>query len=163
MGEKHPIEGMMFTAMQGLKDMIDVNTIVGDPVTTPDGSVIIPISKVSLGFGVGGSEFEKNKSIKSDPVNPTDNMFGGGSAGGISLSPVAFLVVGGGTIRLISAYPENSSVDRLLDMVPAAIDKISELFAKKEAKEEKAAREAAADDFDPEDYIHVTPPEDLDD
>ncbi|MEG1880416.1 MAG: spore germination protein GerW family protein, partial [Oscillospiraceae bacterium] len=58
MGEKHPIEGIMYTAMQGLKDMIDVNTIVGEAVTTPDGSVIIPISKVAVGFGVGGSEFE---------------------------------------------------------------------------------------------------------
>ena len=59
MADKHPIEGIMYTALQGLKDMIDVNTIVGDAITTPDGSVIIPISKVALGFGVGGTEFEK--------------------------------------------------------------------------------------------------------
>ncbi|MEG2669243.1 MAG: GerW family sporulation protein, partial [Oscillospiraceae bacterium] len=101
MGEKHPIEGIMYTAMQGLKDMIDVNTIVGEAVTTPDGSVIIPISKVAVGFGVGGSEFENAKNLKASATEAPDNMFGGGTGGGISLSPVAFLVVGGGQIRLI--------------------------------------------------------------
>ncbi len=150
MEEKHPIEGIMFTAMQGLKSMIDVNTIVGDPVTTPDGSVIIPISKVSLGFGVGGTEFEAKKKIKADPEKPGQNMFGGGSAGGVSVSPVAFLVVGGGKVRLISASPDNTSVDRLLDMVPTAIDKISEFFSNR--KGQKVEKD---DDFNPEDYLNV--------
>ena len=67
---KHPIEGIMYTALQGLKDMIDVNTIVGDPITTPDGTVIIPISKVALGFGVGGSEFEKFRTGKESGQAP---------------------------------------------------------------------------------------------
>lgn len=147
---KHPIEGIMFTAMQGLKSMIDVNTIVGDPVTTPDGSVIIPISKVSLGFGVGGSEFEAKNNIKADPAKAGQNMFGGGSAGGVSVAPVAFLVVGGGRVRLISASPDNTSVDRLLDMVPGAIDKISELFFSKKSKKVEED-----DDFNPQDYLNV--------
>ena len=127
MADKHPIEGIMYTALQGLKDMIDVNTIVGDAITTPDGSVIIPISKVALGFGVGGTEFEKFNAKKFDGGEPK-NMFGGGTGGGISLTPEAFLVVGNGKIRMISVTPQNGVYDRLLDPAPAAIDKIAEIF-----------------------------------
>ncbi len=127
MADKHPIEGIMYTALQGLKDMIDVNTIVGDAITTPDGSVIIPISKVALGFGVGGTEFEKFNAKKFDGGEPK-NMFGGGTGGGISLTPEAFLVVGNGKIRMISVTPQNGVYDRLLDLAPAAIDKIAEIF-----------------------------------
>lgn len=126
MDEKHPIEGIMYSALQGLRDMIDVNTIVGDPVSTPDGTVIIPISKVSMGFGVGGSEFEARK--KSDTVPPRD-MFGGGTAGGVSLTPVAFLVVGNGQMRMMPVTPENTIYDRLLDLAPGAIDKIVNMFS----------------------------------
>lgn len=126
MEEKHPIEGIMYSALQGLRDMIDVNTIVGDPVSTADGTVIIPISKVSMGFGVGGSEFEARK--KTDSSAPRD-MFGGGTAGGVSLTPVAFLVVGNGQMRMMPVTPENSVYDRLLDMAPGAIDKIVNLFS----------------------------------
>lgn len=133
MADKHPIEGIMYTALQGLKDMIDVNTIVGDAITTPDGSVIIPISKVAIGFGVGGTEFEKFNAKKSDSTEPK-NMFGGGTGGGISLTPEAFLVVGNGKIRMISVTPQNGIYDRLLDMAPVAIDKVAELF-KKDKKE----------------------------
>ncbi len=127
MADKHPIEGIMYTALQGLKDMIDVNTIVGDAITTPDGSVIIPISKVALGFGVGGTEFEKYNAKKYDNGEPK-NMFGGGTGGGISLTPEAFLVVGNGKIRMISVTPQNGIYDRLLDLVPSAIDKVAEMF-----------------------------------
>ena len=100
MAEKHPIEGIMYTALQGLKDMIDVNTIVGDAIATPDGSVIIPISKVAIGFAVGGSEFERYNAKKSS-VDEPKSMFGGATGGGISLSPEGFLVVGNGKIRMI--------------------------------------------------------------
>ena len=129
MADKHPIEGIMYTALQGLKDMIDVNTIVGDAITTPDGSVIIPISKVALGFGVGGTEFEKFNAKKFDGGEPK-NMFGGGTGGGISLTPEAFLVVGNGKIRMISVNEKSGIYDRLLDIAPTAIDKVSELFKK---------------------------------
>ncbi len=131
MAEQHPIQGLMYTAMQSIRDMIDVNTIVGDPVESPDGTVIIPISKVGLGFGVGGSDYAADKS--SDK-----NMFGGGAGGGVSITPVAFMVVGKGQIRLMPVNPENNIYDRILDMIPVAIDKITELkdsfTAKKEAK-----------------------------
>lgn len=127
MSDKHPIEGIMYTALHGLKEMIDVNTIVGDAITSPDGSVIIPISKVAIGFGVGGSEFEKFNAKKADPNEPK-TLFGGGTGGGISLTPEAFLVVGNGKIRMISVTPQNSIYDRLMDFAPDAIDKVCELF-----------------------------------
>lgn len=132
MADKHPIEGIMYTALQGLKEMIDVNTIVGDPITSPDGTVIIPISKVAIGFGVGGSEFEKLNTKKGD--GEPKNMFGGGTGGGISLTPEAFLVVGNGKIRMISVTPQNSIYDRLVDIVPDAIDKVAEVFKPKGEK-----------------------------
>ena len=132
MADKHPIEGIMYTALQGLKSMIDVNTIVGDAITSPDGSVIIPISKVAIGFGVGGTEFEKFNAKKSDASGEPKNMFGGGTGGGISLTPEAFLVVGNGKIRMISVTPQNSIYDRLVDIVPDAIDRIAEMIKPKD-------------------------------
>lgn len=140
---KHPIEGMMYTALQGLKEMIDVNTIVGDAIEVPDGSVIIPISKVALGFGVGGSEFEKFRSSKNEDPK---NMFGGGTGGGISLTPEAFLVVGNGKIRMLSVTPQNGIYDRLLDLAPDAIDKVTELFRRNKKTE------VTIDDLDEEDF-----------
>ncbi len=126
--DKHPIEGLMGSALQGLREMIDVNAIVGAPINTPDGSVIMPISKVALGFGVGGSEFPKNKKLLSDGENPS-NMFGGGTGGGLSLTPVGFLIVGNGKIRMVPVSEQNSIYDRIIDAVPTAIDKVSEFVA----------------------------------
>lgn len=119
MGENHPIEGLMETAMESLKAMVDVNTILGDPVETPDGHIIVPVSRVSFGFAAGGTEFETKNDDKSDGELP----FGGGSGGGISLNPVAFLVVGNNQVRLLPV--DNSAIyDRLLDMVPKVIEQI---------------------------------------
>ncbi|MBQ4145721.1 MAG: GerW family sporulation protein [Clostridia bacterium] len=147
---KHPIEGIMYTALEGLKGMIDVNTIVGDAITTPDGTVIIPISKVAIGFGVGGSKYEKfNKSGKSDEA--PKNMFGGATGGGISLTPEAFLVVGNGKIRMISVTPQNSIYDRLLDFAPEAIDKVADLFNRKKDIE------VTPEDLDEEDFEAQNP------
>ncbi len=137
MAEQHPIQGLMYTAMQSIRDMIDVNTIVGDPVETPDGTVIIPISKVGLGFGVGGSDHSAEKTPDDRPA-----MFGGGAGGGVSITPVAFMVVGKGQIRLMPVNPNSTIYDRILDMVPSAIDKLIEgteyvkntIKAKKEEK-----------------------------
>ena len=82
----HPIQGLMTTAMENLKEMIDVNTIIGEPVETPDGGVILTVSKVGFGFAMGGSEFSGSSSSDELP-------FGGGSGGGVSITPIAFLVV----------------------------------------------------------------------
>ena len=92
----HPIQGLMTTAMENLKEMIDVNTIIGDPVETPDGSVIITVSKVGFGFAAGGSEFmmDSRRSSGGSKVPRSQRMpFGGGSGGGVSITPIAFLIV----------------------------------------------------------------------
>ena len=119
--QPHAIEGLMQTAMESLKEMVDVNTILGDPVETPDGSVIVPVSRVSVGFAAGGSEFEAENGNGGYP-------FGGGSGAGISLQPVAFLVVGQGQIRLLP-IDKNAIFDRLLDMAPEVVDRIQSMFA----------------------------------
>ena len=121
MAEQHPIQGLMYTAMQSIRDMIDVNTIVGDAVQTPDGTVIIPISKVGLGFAVGGSDYKPQDGKAEDA-----KLFGGGAGGGVSITPVAFMVVGKGQMRLMPVSPETNVYDRLLDMIPMAIDKIAD-------------------------------------
>ncbi len=144
MAEQHPVQGLMYTAMQSIKEMIDVNTIVGDPVETADGTLLIPISKVSLGFGVGGSDHSAAKTPADKPA-----MFGGGVAGGVSIAPVAFMVVGKGQIRLIPVNPETTIYDRIFDMIPVAIDKIAELkdsFVSKKDKS-KGAIVSVDDDF----------------
>jgi sporulation protein YtfJ len=119
MAEQHPIQGLMYTAMQSIKEIVDVNTIVGDAVQTPDGTIIIPISSVKLGFAVGGSEYGGAKKAESNK-----NNFGGGSGGGVSISPVAFLVAGEGRVRLMSVNQKTSIYDKVLDIVPSAIDKL---------------------------------------
>jgi sporulation protein YtfJ len=115
---KHPIEGLMQTAMESIKTMVNVNTILGDPVETPDGSVIVPVSRISLGFAAGGTEYEveEKKEQKGFP-------FGGGTGAGISVNPVAFLVVGQGQVRLMPV-DGNAVVDRLIDMAPRLFEQI---------------------------------------
>lgn len=120
MAEQHPIQGLMYTAMQSIKEIVDVNTIVGEAVQTPDGTVIIPISSVKLGFAVGGSEYG---GAKKTAENAKSN-FGGGAGGGVSISPVAFLVAGEGRVRVMSVNQKTSIYDKVLDVVPTAIDKL---------------------------------------
>ncbi|WHH59444.1 GerW family sporulation protein [Petroclostridium sp. X23] len=128
---EHPIEGLMSTAMQSIKEMVDVNTIVGDAVEAPDGTVIIPISKVSFGFAAGGSEFGRSVKEKDDDKESVSKMpFGGGSGAGVTIQPVAFMVVGQGQIKLLPVNT-NSSVDKILDLVPDLIEKINESVRKK--------------------------------
>ena len=159
LSDKHPIEGLMSSAMQGLKEMIDVNTIVGSPITTSDGTVIMPISKVALGFGVGGSEFPKNKKLLSGEQEEVNNLFGGGTGGGLSLTPVGFLVVGNGTIRMVPVSEENSIYDRIIDAVPTAIDKIREIISSAKGKSnvvvdhEPAEPDSYVPDDESDDYV----------
>src|SRR5690625_3392216 len=97
----------MTTAMENLKDMIEVNTIIGDPVESPDGSVIIPVSKLGFGFAAGGSEFNSNQS--QDDSGEATLPFGGGSGGGVSMTPVAFLIVNSQGIKMIHRSEEHTS------------------------------------------------------
>ncbi len=132
---EHPIKGLMETAMSSIKDMVDVNTIVGTPVNAPDGTVIIPISKVSFGFGAGGSEFGERSQLAPE----ANANFGGGSGGGAVIEPVAFMVVGQGQIRLMSIEKTTTPVDDLIEKVPTLIDKVADFFKKREQK--KGAKE----------------------
>jgi sporulation protein YtfJ len=121
----HPIESLMKTAMENLKEMVDVNKIVGDTVEAPDGTVIIPISKVSFGFAAGGTEFEQEERSRSNSNGHSNGElpFGGGSGGGVSVQPVAFLVVGQGQVRLLPV-DRNAMLDRLIDLAPQVVSQI---------------------------------------
>lgn len=131
---EHPIEGLMLTAMNSIKDMIDVNTIVGDPIQTSDNTVIIPISKVSFGFASGGSEFkgetidEYNKRDKDEQIQYR-LPFGGGSGAGVSLNPIAFLVVQSNVVKLLPINHSNS-IDKILDYMPDLIEKANIMINK---------------------------------
>lgn len=129
----HPIEGMMNITLEKIKQMVDVNSIVGDPITSPDGTIIIPISKVSYGFASGGSDIPTK-------VQPAKGFFGGGTGASITINPVAFITISNGDVKLLQIDPYNSSADRIVGMVPDVVDKISGLFNKK--KEEKKAAHA---------------------
>ena len=132
---EHPIESMMDTTLNKIKEMADVNTVVGDPITTADGTVIIPISKVSYGFASGGSDLPSKS-------QPNRELFGGGTGAGISISPVAFLTINDGNVRLLQLDPFNSSVDRIVGMAPGLMDAVTGLLNKN--KKQKDAEKAAA-------------------
>ncbi len=152
MAEQHPIEGLMTTAMESIKEMVDVNTIVGDAVQSPDGTVIIPISKVAFGFAAGGGEYssvaedseneDRGREKEDEAGKPGKFPFAGGSGAGVSINPVGFMVVGNGQIRLLPVNI-NSSVDKVLDLVPDLICKMEEIFKRKVSvrKESKAETE----------------------
>ncbi|SIS62233.1 GerW family sporulation protein [Alicyclobacillus vulcanalis] len=123
----HPIQGLMQTAMSNLREMVDVNTIIGDPVETPDGTVILPVSKVGFGFAAGGSQFEGGD---AHGQNQGDLPFGGGSGGGVSITPIGFLIVHGNNVRLLSADHQNQLYDRLIDLAPAMLERLQSLFSK---------------------------------
>lgn len=139
---EHPIESLMITAMSSIQDMVDVNTIIGEPIETQVGITIIPISKVGFGFAAGGSEFrgetlkEYNKKDKDEAIE-YKLPFGGGAGAGVSISPVAFLVVQEGNIKLMPV-DHDSCFDKLLDYVPDLIQKMNEMFNKSiKQKEER--------------------------
>jgi len=130
----HPIEGLMTTAMQSIKDMVDVNTIVGDAVQTPDGTVVIPISRVSFGFAAGGGEYSKGNNELDTQQGDTQISgrfpFAGGSGAGVSINPVAFMVVGKDQIRLLPVGM-NTSLERIIDMIPDLIKKTEDSIKKR--------------------------------
>ncbi|MCY6354096.1 GerW family sporulation protein [Clostridium sp. ZS2-4] len=129
--ETHPIEGLMKSTLENLKDMIDVNTIVGDPVETVDGTLIIPISTVSLGFASGGSEFPPKNQNNTNSNFP----FGGGSGSGVTIKPVAFLVIKEGSVRLLPVNQKNT-YDKIVDGIPQIIDILKNSFSQKASKKE---------------------------
>jgi len=128
------IKNLMETTLESIKSSIDANTIVGDPIKT-DTTVVIPISKVTVGFGIGGGEYSKGytetKSKKQEKVQQQDDTnFAGGSAGAISMQPVAFVVVENGETRLMSLDDNVNIVDNILAITPKVIEKIQKLTQK---------------------------------
>lgn len=137
---EHPIEGLMRTAMNSIQDMVDVNTIIGEPIETSENVMIIPISKVCFGFAAGGSEFNTETLNEYKKKDKEEEMqyklpFGGGSGAAVSINPVAFLVINGENIKLM---PINhaSAVDKLIDYIPDVVDK----FCKQDEKDNKDAK-----------------------
>ena len=128
---EHPIEGMMGVTMEKIRQLVDANTIIGEPITV-DGATIIPISRVTFGFASGGSDFmTKNQKAEAD------NAFGGGSGAGVNISPVAFLIVKGDTVKLLPvAPPAGNTVDRVVELVPEMFDKVTG-YMEKNKKEDK--------------------------
>lgn len=122
------LSGLMQATMDKVHEMVDTNTIIGQPITTPDGVTLIPVSKVSFGFGSGGGDYGK----------PARDGFGGGSAAGVRIDPVAFLVIKDGATRVLPvAVPPVSSVERIVDMVPDVLDRVEKFFDKKSVKAEE--------------------------
>lgn len=129
---EHPIEGLMTTAMNSIKDMIDVNTIIGEPIETSNNIVIIPISKVSFGFASGGSEFkgetiDEYKKVEKEEQIQYKLPFGGGSGAGVTINPIAFLVIQSNNVKLMPVN-HSSSMDRLLDYVPDLIERSNNMM-----------------------------------
>ena len=127
MTEKHAIGELMENTMSKIRELVDVNTIVGAPITTADGITLIPVSKVSFGFAAGGSDFQTKNGRDGKP-----DPFGGGSGAGVKIEPVAFLIIRDGGVRVLSANADaQNSVEKLIDSVPDILEKIKEILPKK--------------------------------
>ena len=129
---EHPIQGLMGTAMEKIREMMDVNTVIGDPITAPNGTVILPVSKVSVGFASGGSDL---------PTKDPKQTFGGGSGAGITIKPIAFIVVTNETVRLLQLSDSTNPADTALGMVPELVDRLIALFKKEEKKDQENSDE----------------------
>ena len=124
--KKTPLNDMMDTAMGKIREMVDSNSIIGEPITTPDGVTVIPISRVSFGFGTGGGDYGAAKT-----------NFGGGAGAAVKVDPVAFLIVKDGVTRVMPvAVPAVATVDRVLDLVPEVMDRV-ENFINKQTEEKE--------------------------
>ena len=138
MESNHPIESLMNTAMKSLQDMVDVNTIIGDPIETASGVVIIPVSKVSFGFAAGGSQFNEETIEEYEKMNKDDEHikyslpFGGGTGGGVSINPICFIIVQDNNNVKLLPVCHSSTIDRLIDYVPELIEKVGNRINKKE-------------------------------
>lgn len=132
------IAGLTDNSMKNLRNLVDSDSVIGDPITTPDGTMIIPVSKVSFGFASGGSDFATS--------SPKD-IFGGGSGGGVTIQPLAFLVIKDGEVKLLHVNAGKTTGDHIVNMMPEMVDKISGLFNKKSASpapEEQPAAETVS-------------------
>lgn len=128
MSESTKIEGLVKTAMEKIHEMVDCETVVGEQIVTADGTTIIPVSKVSFGFASGGSDL---------PTKSTKETFGGGSGAGITITPVAFIAVYKGEVKLLQLSVNASKENAIVNMVPEVIDKITDFLDKKKGNKEE--------------------------
>lgn len=128
MSQQHPVSEFTQSVLQNLRSLVDVNTIIGDPITTPEGVVIIPISKVSFGYASGGTDLPTNR----------PELFGGASGGGVTIQPLAFLVVNGQDVQLLQMQTADNTADRIVNAAPGVLDKLLDLIPKKEKDGDKA-------------------------
>jgi len=127
MSQQHPIGEFTESALKNLRSLVDVNTIIGDPISTADGIVIIPISKVSFGYASGGSDI---------PSSRQNDIFGGATGGGVTIQPLGFLVINGGDVKLLQMQTADNTSDRIVNAVPGLLDKVMDLI-KKDDKNKK--------------------------
>lgn len=154
--KEHPIEALMEIAMNNIQDMVDVNTIIGAPIDINDNISIIPISKVSFGFVAGGSEFnsetieEYNKKDKDEEIT-YKNPFGGGSGAGVNITPVSFLVINNGNIKLMPVE-YCSTIDKLVDYIPEIIEK-TEKFMENKNKEKNEIKQTISYNYEEDEDV----------
>ena len=127
---EHPINGLMGVTMDKIRELVNSDTIIGERVSLPDGTTILPVSKVTFGVATGGSDFAAKQSKE---------LFGGGSGAGVTVAPVAFLVVKDGNVRTIQLADPNNSLERAITMLPELVDKLAALLKKEKAEAESPA------------------------
>ena len=125
MDKNNSVQGLLGASMEKIKEMVDANTVIGTPINAADGTILIPVSRISYGFASGGSDL---------PNKANAELFGGGSGAGINITPVAFLVIANGDVRLLSVSAKPDTTDKLVNLVPDVVDKISGAFSKKKEK-----------------------------
>lgn len=130
---EHPIQSLMDTTLQKIRDMADVNTIIGNQIVSADGTVIIPVSKVSMGFVSGGSDIG---------AKATKEMFGGGGGAGVTINPVAFIVISNGNVKLLQIENSTSATGKAVSLVPELFDKVTALFGKDKKKAEEPPKDS---------------------
>ena len=127
--DKNPIGELMQNTMENVRSILKVDTVVGDPIHTPDGIMLVPISKISVGFGGGGVEFNQKNAGENRP-------YGGGNATGVKIEPIGFLIIKDGVVRMVNVTPPASTtVDRIIDLVPQVMDRV-DAFIDKQKKDE---------------------------
>lgn len=131
---EHPIDGLLDTAMRNIKTMVNVDTVIGEPVTAADGTVILPVSTVSFGFGAGGSDFAPKAGTAV-----SEKLFGGGCGGGATVKPSGFLVISGGNVRFLPLGGNSGPIDKVIDLIPGMVDKVNEFISSKKSKKKNSA------------------------
>lgn len=143
MSDNKKVNDLLNVTMDKVKEMVDVDTIIGDPISTPDGTTVIPISRVSYGFAAGGSDLPSK-------AQPPAGLFGGGSGVGVTVVPIAFLAISNGNVRILQIEPYVGPLDRALEKMPDVVDKIAALFSKDRAEKAPVQKDEVAEKPVPE-------------